>query len=74
MRTWPGTGGHTSPLTMPSYTGPTRKEWEDFKDLIQKALEIDKKTGQPDCIDPKKAEWMKKMEELYDNAKNPKLP
>lgn len=59
-------GGMYPPVTPPLYTGPTRREWEDFKELVQKALDIDKALGTPDCVDPKKAEWMKMMEELYD--------
>ena len=45
---------------------PTRQEWEEFKDMIKKALELDQKTGQPDCVDPKKQAWMDEMSKVYD--------
>lgn len=53
-------------LPKPLSDGPTRKEWEEFKEMIRKAIEIDKYTGTPDCVDPKKDLWMKKMSEQYD--------
>lgn len=51
------------------WNGPTREEWEDFKELVIKAIEYDKRTNQPNCEDPKKVEWMNKMSEMYDKAK-----
>lgn len=75
MRTWPSPDIYPKPYrpsqpweTTPvvPHDGPTRREWEDFKEMIQKALELDKYTKQPDCIDPKKEAWLKKMEEIYD--------
>jgi len=41
---------------------------KDFKDLIEKAKELDTKLGQPDCEDPSKADWMKQMEERFKEA------
>lgn len=39
------------------------KKWNKLKDLIKKAEEIDKATGQPDCVDPEKERWAREMEE-----------
>lgn len=38
------------------------REAEEFKRLKKNAEEIDRVTGQPDCIDPKKDEYVKKLE------------
>ena len=37
--------------------------YNDFSELIRKLDEIDRKLGLPDCHDPKKAEFMKSVEE-----------
>lgn len=37
--------------------------YQEYQELIQKVAEMDKKLGQPDCDDPEKAAWMKKVEE-----------
>lgn len=42
--------------------GPTPDEIREFRDLLRKAREIDQKTGQPDCIDPAKDEWLKEFD------------
>lgn len=41
--------------TMPNY--------DYFKDLVKKAEDFDKATGQPHCEDPEKTAFMKKIEE-----------
>lgn len=50
FRRYPPLGG------FPNQTGPTQAEFDELKrrvdemiDLMKKAAEIDKKTGQPDC-------------------------
>lgn len=40
----------------------TPANWPDFNELIRKAGEYDKKHGEPDCIDPEKDAWMKRIE------------
>jgi hypothetical protein len=42
--------------------------YESFKKLIEAAKEFDESTGQPDCIDPKKEEWLNKVEERIKQA------
>ena len=51
------------PSYVPTYIGPSREEWEEFKELLKKATKFDEVSGQPDCVDPKKQEWMKEIEE-----------
>lgn len=61
QKTWP-----TVPQ-QPFQTAPfTKKQWEEFVELVKSAKKIDEITNQPDCIDPKKEEWLKKMSEYYD--------
>lgn len=64
QKRWPNQLDEIHP-TVPSIT---RHEWEELKDLIKRALDYDKRTGQPECADPKKAEWLKKMSDLYDKV------
>lgn len=40
-----------------------QQTWPPFKDLVREAEIFDKITKQPDCIDPEKDEWMKRIEE-----------
>lgn len=37
--------------------------WPLFKALVKEAEKFDKETGQPDCVDPEKDAWMKRIEE-----------
>jgi len=37
---------------------------EAFQKLVEQAEEFDKVTGQPDCVDPEKAELMQKITDL----------
>jgi hypothetical protein len=49
-----------------------QQPWQDwqigqikiYKDLIKKAQDIDKKTGQPDCESPEKIAWEKELIDL----------
>jgi hypothetical protein len=41
---------------------PTAEQWAEFLKLVKAAKEFDKATGQPDCEDPAKDQWMKDME------------
>ena len=36
--------------------------WDQYKKFLEEAKKIDEMTGQPDCEDQRKAEWMKDME------------
>jgi hypothetical protein len=40
----------------------TPNKYDQFKDLLKVAEEYDEKTGQKDCLDPKKAEFIKDVE------------
>jgi hypothetical protein len=37
---------------------PSTEEWKQYLELVKKAQEFDLKTNQPNCEDPKKAEWV----------------
>jgi hypothetical protein len=37
--------------------------WKTFQELINVGEKFDKVAGQPDCIDPEKDAWMKRIEE-----------
>jgi predicted alpha/beta hydrolase family esterase len=41
----------------------TTQTWPPFKQLVEQAVKFDKIADQPDCIDPAKDEWMKRIEE-----------
>jgi len=54
-------------------TQPTREEFDklkrevdELKKLVEAAREYDAATGQPDCEDPAKAEFMRRLEDLID--------
>lgn len=63
---WPGQV--PTPYTpMPPVEGvsPTqfdRETFEKLKDVLTKLGEIDKKLGEPDCVDPAKEAWMREVE------------
>ncbi len=40
----------------------TRPVFDDFKEVLLRLDEIDKKVGQPHCEDPAKAAWMREVE------------
>lgn len=37
--------------------------WKQFVDLTKQVEVLDTDLGEPECIDPGKAEWMREMEE-----------
>lgn len=39
-----------------------RQQLEAFRKLVKTAMEFDKISGQPDCEDPKKKEWIEVVE------------
>lgn len=41
----------------------TTGNWPQFKNLVTEAEKFDKATGQPDCVDPEKEAWMKRIED-----------
>jgi hypothetical protein len=42
----------------------TQQKWNDYQEIKRKAEEFDKATKQPDCVDPAKEAWEKKVLEL----------
>ena len=40
----------------------TPSTFSDFQEIIKRLDALDKKLGQPECHDPNKAKWMKKVE------------
>lgn len=54
--------------TWPRPTGPTAEELreliESFRDAVKAAEVFDRLTGQPDCVDPEKAELVDRVAEL----------
>ena len=43
--------------------GWTLDTWQLFNQVLRRLDELDRKLGQPDCHDPRKAEWMRSVEE-----------
>lgn len=41
----------------------TKENWPPFRDLLEYAQRVDQQIGEPDCIDPDKEAWMKRIEE-----------
>ena len=59
---------HTTPKDFDIQQWPTgpvwdMPRWSEYQELLRKAREYDKLTGQPDCEDPKKAEFEKRVED-----------
>lgn len=54
--TWPW------PQTLPQTLPWTEDALRDLKDILKKVDSLDKKLGLAECEDPKKAEWMKSIE------------
>ena len=48
----------------PDYWTP--KKFDYFRDLLKDAERYDEQTGQKDCLDPKKAEFLKDVEKLLE--------
>ena len=55
---------------VPSWTW-TDNSYSDFKEILKQIEALDKKLGQPDCVDPKKAAWMKAVEERLAALEHP---
>ena len=51
------------PLT-PSVAPSVMKEISDLKKAVQGAEDVDRLTGQPDCVDPEKAKLMERVAAL----------
>ena len=47
----------------------TPEAWSDIKKILALCERIDRSMGEPDCIDPAKEEWMRRMSDMYDEAK-----
>lgn len=48
--------------------------WPYFTELVKQAEDFDKKTDQPDCVDPAKEEWAKQVEERLRRLESEPLP
>ena len=55
MHKWP---------TFPPQVPVPPQEWYDYTELLRKAAEYDKRTGQPDCPDPQKVKWQKEFDDF----------
>lgn len=44
----------------------TPETFDQFKKILEEAAKLDTVLGEPDCEDPKKAEWMKEVERRLD--------
>lgn len=53
--TWPS----TTPATLPW----TKDSFDDLKEILKRVKALDDKLGLADCEDPKKAEWVKAIED-----------
>jgi hypothetical protein len=40
----------------------TRDTFEEYKEIIRRLGELDKKLAQPECFDAEKSEWMNEVE------------
>ena len=59
---WPETGNiYTQPNT-PQLNQWDRETFEQLKEVLRRLGEIDKKLGEPDCVDPRKEAWMAEVE------------
>lgn len=55
------------PMPVVIHTPPTEAEvLKKIMDLIKQARELDKLTGEPDCEDPKKTQWIRDVEKRLD--------
>lgn len=52
----------------------TQQNWPPFTALVKQAEEFDKITGQPDCVDPAKEAWMKRIEQRLEQIERAGLP
>lgn len=52
-----------APAPKEEYDEALLKKFKEFMELINKAKETDVILDQPDCPDPEKAEWIKKLED-----------
>lgn len=57
--------------TFPIKTGPTQAEFDalrrevaEMREIVKKAMEFDKRTGQPDCETAEKVEKVRKIAEM----------
>lgn len=45
--------------------------WKMFRELLDRVDKLDKALGEPECIDPAKGAWLRKMSDMYDEVKAP---
>lgn len=53
----------SQPTLNPETVIITRQQWDEYLKLLDAARKFDEATGQPDCGDSQKMEWMKKVED-----------
>lgn len=58
MRQWPNQPFYD----LNTYIGPTREQMDKIIKLLEAAKEYDAATGQKDCEDPDKVDWISKLE------------
>ena len=68
----------TWPTTTEMFPTPREKivDYKEYLELVRKAEEYDRMTGQPDCIDPDKDKFLKALEkrvELLEKINKPKF-
>ena len=51
------------PQAAPAALPWTPDAFSDLKEILKRVKDLDTKLGLPDCEDPKKAEWMKSIED-----------
>lgn len=51
-----------------------RQNWMSFTNLLRQAETFDSLTNQPDCADPAKLEWMRKIEHRVRKVEQERLP
>ena len=67
QRTWPLQPQEIPDFgTIPQLDAPgwTKVRWDEYQELLRKAREYDAKTGQADCVDPKKQEFTDQVEKI----------
>ena len=57
------------PLALPDSLPWNKDVLDELKKVIERIDRIDKALGLPECHDPKKAEWMKKIEKKVKEKK-----
>lgn len=54
---------HDYMMKRTKYEDWTRPAFNEYAEIIRRLGELDKKLGQPDCVDPAKDAWMRDIDE-----------